>query len=192
MARNTIFITGFKAGEKITDDYWYSYQEEGEKGIFRVYKQSKMIFESEAYIGDGFEIIINFGENQTAFVTAVTPPKREEEVVAWLLGFSKRERAASYEEYLDTLEMRRDIYESPGYAEELVAGPNYEFARFCRIFDEDGRNYHSLVCWVDPSITHKEIFHLAPRFVYPETYVRKVLNERLGISLDEIDREFSR
>ena len=190
MARNAIFITGFKKGEKIADDYWYSYQEEDEKGILRVYKHEQLLFEGEANIGDGFEVVVKNGKNKSTFVAAITLPKKPEELVARLLGFDKREIAHSYEEYADLLEQRRGICNAPGYVEEIIAGPNYEYAKYSLIYEE-GYAYHSLACWVDSTITQREILHLIPRFVSPEVYVRKVLHEKLGISIEELDKAFS-
>lgn len=187
MARSTIFITGYETRKEIEDDYWYSYQEEDGKGILRVYKQEELIFEHEAKFEDAFEAI---EKTNTLFVTAMMPPRRKGDTIAWLLGFSKRERASSCEEYRNLLNEKWANLPVIRCVEYTAAAVRFEFVKYV-LLDEEDNSYHNLVCWVDEEITKKEILHLIPQFVYPKFYVKKVLWEKFGISSEEVEKALS-
>lgn len=183
MARNTIFITKQVVSKKIDDEFWYSYLEEQNKKVLRVYKQNGLVHEQEANIGDAFELIVKGENGNFVLVTPMTPPRKDWEAIAWLLGFSKNDRFSNYQEYLAALEKKRDACEKPGYVEAILEGPNFEFCEYCII----GEEYHNLTCWIDENITKKEVIHLIPEYIYPEPYLRKVLNQRFGVSEEEFD-----
>ena len=186
MARGKIFITGYKERKDVIGDYWYSYSEDG---VLRVYKQNNLVFEQGAKIHDAFEVIIKGGNKQNAFITEMTPPRKKWEVVAWLLGFSKFERSALYQEYLEILEKRKEESDKPDYVEFCMSGPNFEFVEYTLIGGEDG-NYRNLACWVAEGITKEEVCHLIPEYNYPEFYVRKVLAEVFEVSDEEFNEVF--
>ncbi len=190
MARGTVFVTNHVKRKQIKDDYWYSYLAEGDKKLLRIYKQEEMIFQQEATIGDAFEVIIKNGKKENAFITPMKPPKKDWEAIAWLLGFSKHERASTYEEYTKLLDSRRKVCEKSDYVESVLDGPKFEFIEY-RLVDDETNQYHNLACWVDENITKNEIYLLIPEFIYPEQYVRKVLSEKFGITAEEFDRALS-
>ena len=178
MAREKIFITKSVEKKTINNDYWYSYLEEDNKNVLRVYKQEQLVYEGEAGIGDAFEVIIKGRHNDCVWVTPMIPPRKDWETIAWLLGFSKNERFSNYQKYLAELEAKRESCEKPGYVEAILEGPNFEFCEYCII----GEEYHNLVCWIDENITKEEIIHLIPEYNYPEAYVRNVLKQRFGVT----------
>lgn len=181
MARGTIFITNYVQRKEVKDDHWYSYLEEDTKKVLRVYNQEELIFEQVANQGDAFEVLI---KGSKTFVTPMTPPRKDWEVVAWLLGYSKSERTFSYKVYLELLEQKREKYETPGYVESILEGPHFEFSEYSNV-DDANHEYRNLVCYVDEDITKNEICHLIPEFVYPQQYVKKVLSDRFGITDEE-------
>ena len=187
MARGTIFITNYVHRKEIKEEYWYSYLKEGKKDLLRVYKQEEQIFEQEVRQGDAFEVII---KGNKTFVTPMTPPRKDWEVVAWLLGYSKNERTSSYQEYTELLEDKREKYEKPGCVESMLEGPNFEFIEYSHVTDPM-HEYHNLVCFIDEEITKSEICHLIPEFIYPQQYVKKVLFERFGITDEEFKNAIS-
>lgn len=187
MARGTIFITHYVHRKEIKEEHWYSYLKEGNKDLLRVYKQEEQIFEQEVSQGDAFEVII---KGNKTFVTPMTPPRKDWELVAWLLGYSKTERTSSYELYLELLETKRGKCEVPGYVESVLEGPNFEFAEYSNI-DDENQEYRNLMCYVDECINKKEICHLIQYFIYPEQYVKKVLFERFGITDEEFKKAIS-
>lgn len=191
MAREKVFIKQHVTRKEIRDDYWYSYLEEGTSKILRIYKRDKQLFCQEANIGDAFEVIIKrCGNKENVFISPMTPPRRDWEVIAWLMGFSRKERASTYEEYLNLLETRREECQKPGYVEATTEGPNFAFTEYSLV-NAEKHEYHYLACWVDEGITKAEICHLIPEFVYPEQYVKKVLSERFGITAQEYDKALS-
>lgn len=185
--RNAVFISHYVKRKTIKDDYWYSYLKEGNKKILRIYKQEELIHEQEANVADAFEVIFKGDKSGSVFITAMTPPRKDWEAVAWLLGYSKYDRTSVYDEYLNIRDKRREAYEKPGYVESSLAGPNFEFTQYSLVDDKE-HEYRNLACWVDEAISKDEILHLVPEFMYPELYVRKVLKERFGISDEEFDK----
>ena len=186
--RVKLFIKKQVTHQKLCDNYWYSYLEEGTSKILRIYKKEKLLYRQEANLGDAFEVIIKrCVQNEKVFVFPMTPPKRDWEVIAWLMGFSRKERASSYEEYLSLLETIREECQKSGYAENTTRGPMFAFTE-CNSVNDKQQEYKYLACWVDEEITKEEICHLIPEYVYPEQYVRKVLLERFGITDEEFDK----
>ena len=185
MARNTIFITEDVVKKEIKGNYWYSYL--SEDGILRVYKQEEVVFEQKAKIEDAFEVI---EKGSTLFVTEMIPPRKRGDAVGWLLGFSKRERAASCEEYRNLLNGRWEKLPLIRCVEYTTAAVRFEFTKYGLVDEEDNRIYN-LACWVDENITEEEILHLVPMFVYPKFFVKKVLSEKFGISNEEVEKAFS-
>lgn len=187
MARGTIFITSHEQRKEIKYDWWYSYLEEEGKELLRVYKQEELIFEQEAKLEDAFEVI---EKGNTLFVTEMIPPRKRGEAIAWLLGFSKRERAASCEEYRNLLNQRWEKIPLIRCVEYTTAAVRFEFTKYS-LLDEEGNRFHNLACWVDENITKQEILHLVSLFVYPKFYVKKVLWEKFNISGDEVEKALS-
>ena len=183
MTRGTIFITNHVMRKDICYGYWYSYQKEEEKEILRVYKEEEKVFEQEAQTGEAYEVLFKKG---FPYITPMTPPRKDWEAIAWLLGFSKKERFCSYQIYLDVLKKRREECETASYVESILEGPNFEFVEYSLV-DDNKHEYHNLACWVSEEVTKEEICHLIPEFTYPEQYVRKLLSERFGISKEEFD-----
>lgn len=191
MARGKVFINQYVAHKEICDDYWYSYLKEETSNILRIYKKDKPKYCKEAEIGDAFEVIIKKSNNkEEVFIWPMTPPKRDWEVIAWLMGYSRNERVSTYEEYLSLLETRREECQKPGYVEATTEGPNFAFTEYSLVNDEK-HEYHYLACWVDEEITKNEICHLISEFVYPEQYVKKLLSKRFGITAEEYDKALS-
>lgn len=187
MARATIFITGYEKRKRIKHDYWYSYLQEEGRGILRIYKRDEVVFEWEAKIQDAFEVI---EKPKGIFVTEMVPPRKKGEAIAWLLGFSKRERASSCEEYRNLLNARLASLPALGYVEYMAVSVRFEFVRYCLIDQKDNRR-HNLACWVDEHVSKEEILYLVPEFQYPKFYVKKVLWEKFGIRGDEVERALS-
>lgn len=184
MARGSIFITNYVERKEIMHGYWYSYLEEGIKKVLRVYKQEELIFEQEAGKGDAFDLLIR---GSKTLLTPMTPPRKDWELIAWLLGYSKNERTHSYQEYLEILERKREKCESPGYVESILEGPHFEFSEYSNV-DDENHEYNNLVCYIDEEITKNEICHLIPEFIYPQQYVKELLLKRFGIA----DKEFKK
>ena len=187
MARGTIFITKYVEKKEIMEDYWYSYSKEEEREILRVYKQAELIFEQEVKVGDAFEVLVRGNNYEKAFVTPMTPPRKDWEAIAWLLGFGKNERASTYREYSDIRERKRKEIGTDDYVESALEGPNFEFAEISLI-SGGNHEYRNFACFVDKHITRAEIIRLIPEFVYPEPFVRRTLEERFGITEEEFDK----
>lgn len=184
MARGKVFITGHEEWKFIYKDYWYSYLEEEGKGILRIYKQEALIFEKEAQLEDAFEVV---EKSNGLYVTEMTPPRKKGETIAWLLGFSKRERASSCEEYKQLLNEMSEKLPVIGYIEYRAMSLRFEYVKYSML-TEIGNKRYNLVCWVDEEITKKEILSLIPEFVYPKFYVKKVLWQKFGITGDEVEQ----
>lgn len=183
MARGSIFITKSVERKEIMGTYWYSYQEEN--SLLRVYKGQAMIDERNAELGEAFEVLTKGENNENHFIFTMTPPRRRGEAIAWLLGYGKRERAPTYEEYLEICKRKRDRFETDEYFESILNGPNFEFCEVSFVGDSEG--YRNLACWVDEDISKEEIIQLIPEYVYPEIFTRRVLEERFGVSKNEFD-----
>ena len=156
----------------------YTYREENGKKFLRVYKQEELIFEDEVGLGEGFYLVVN---QKGEYVTYIGLPEKREELVAYLLGFEKRETTNAYEDYLQLLEDRRETCAVSGYMEKTSAGPNFEFTRYCLTSEEVGAS-HPLACWVHEEVSDGEIIHMMPDFVYPLPYICNILENKLGIS----------
>lgn len=187
MARSAIFITEYVMKKEIKEDCWYSYLDEEGMGILQVYKGKELLFEREAKFEDAFEVI---DRGRNPFVTAMVPPRRKGDIIAWLLGFSKRERASSCEEYRNLLNERLEKIPLLRCVEYTTAAVRFEFTKY-GLLDQEDKRLHNVACWVDENITKQEIFHLIPMFVYPKFYVKKVLWEKFNISGDEVEKALS-
>jgi hypothetical protein len=189
--RVKLFIKKQVTHQKLCDNYWYSYLEEGTSKVLRVYKGKQQLYERKAKIGDAFEVIIKqCVQKEKVFVSPMQPPRKDWEVIAWLRGFGRNERVSTYEEYVSLLETRKEACQKPGYVESTTEGPNFAFTE-CSFVNGKRQEYKFLACWVDEAITKAEICHLIPEYVYPEQYVRKVLAERFGITAKEFDEALS-
>lgn len=184
MARAIIFIIGYEEKKKISDDCYYSYLNEEGRSILRVYNRNELVFECEAKIEDAFEVI---GKNKGLYVTEMTPPRKRGEAIAWLLGFTKRDRASTCEEYKKLLNERYEKLPVIGYIEYRAMSLRFEYVKYS-ILTEIGNKRYNLACWVDEEITKKEILSLIPEFRYPKFYVKKVLWQKFGITGDEVEQ----
>lgn len=187
MARSVIFLTEFVERKTIKKDCWYSYFDEYGMNILQVYKGHELVYEREAKLGAAFEVI-DRGKNP--FVTPMVPPRGNGNIIGWLLGFSKRERAASCEEYRSLLNQKYTDHSLVRGVEHTISAVRFEFAKYV-LLDEEDSSTHNLACWVDENITKKEILHLVPMFVYPKYYVKKVLKEKFDISDEEVEEALS-
>ena len=191
MAREKLFLKQYEEHKKISGNYWYSYLEEGNSNVLRVYKGKQQLYQQKADIGDAFEVIIKkCVHKEKVFVSPMQPPRKDWEVIGWLMGFGRNERVSTYEEYVSLLETRREECQKPGYVESTTEGPNFAFTE-CSFVNGKHQEYKYLACWVDEEITKAEICHLIPEYVYPEQYVRKVLFERFGITAEEFNEALS-
>lgn len=186
MARSAIFLTEFVERKTIKEDCWYSFFDEFGTSILQVYKGQELVYEKEVKKGAAFEVI-DRGENP--FVTPMVPPRGKGHIIGWLLGFSKRERATSCEEYRKLLNEKYADNPLVRAVEYTTSAVRFEFSKYI-LLDEEESITHNLACWVDENITKQEILHLVPLFVYPKYYVKKVLREHFDIGDEEAEEAF--
>lgn len=150
-------------------------------GEFTVYKDKKLVWKQCAKDGDSFVVLCYNGK---VIVKNLIPPRRKGDLIAWLIGFNKHNRAHTEEEFEEILEEYRRRYEWEDYLEWELRGENYLFMRCNRAYEE---GYHNLVSLIGDSISKEEVLQLVPMMEFPSAYMIKLLSESWGISHQEFN-----
>ncbi len=177
MATYRVFIGEETEKKKIGMRSAYSFV----NGEFTVYRNDVPVWKQYAEDGDSFAILCYKGK---VIVKNLIPPRRKGDLIAWLIGFNKHNRAHNEEEFEEILEEYRRRYEWEGYLEWEFRGENYLFMRCNRAYEE---GYHNLVSLIGDSISKAEVLQLVPMMEFPTMYIFKLLSENWGITPQEFN-----
>lgn len=110
-------------------------------------------------------------------------PHRNDDLLMWLLSFSKEDRAYSAESYQELLAQRREEYDWWGYQDSEYKGDGYAFT-LCNRSDCGG--VHHIASFVDRKVDKelvKEVFLKWGRGIYwPRVFVERILRDRFGFT----------
>lgn len=184
MATHQIFIGDEEILEReLGINSSYTYQD----GFLRIYNKGRIVYFLEVKKGDAFVVICDKGK---AFLKKMVPPQRRGALISWLLKFNKDNRASSLEEYKRKLPSERERHYWENYQEQEYKSDGYVFTLCNSPKDHYSRN---VAGFFSDAISKKEILQLTNRMNYhPEWYVKKLLNERFGISDEEFEEARAR
>lgn len=135
-----IFITNKEVKKRMLENgYWYSYA----KGVLNVYSSKQLVLSQHVKAGDA--LVVMYGDTVT--IEKMQPPKKNGDLIAWLIGFSKFNRTSSKERYKKILEYRKDMYLWEKYKEWSYIGEKFIITRCNRYEKTDG--YHNVVARVE-------------------------------------------
>lgn len=147
-------------------------------------------------------IVTQDDDNLTLNISPLKLPRRDDDLLMWLLGFGKEQRTHRYKDYAE-LRQRRLPWEVRYYgpnilderdgAECLISGKGYSFdflvweGKFIRVAAYIGRD-----CKVDKDFVKKIINERQARLSsialpFPRVFIQKVLHDRFGLAADEIE-----
>lgn len=151
--------------------------------------------------GDAY-IITQNNDDLTLKISPLKLPRRDDDLLMWLLGFGKERRAHCYTVYAELRqnvlpwEVRyygSNILDERDCTECLISGKGYGFdflvwkGKFIRV-----AAYISRSCRVDKDFVKKIINERQARLPsivlpFPRAFIKKVLHNRFGLADDEIE-----
>lgn len=189
MALQKLFLTETAHQAQVGNSMSTTYSFDTEREKLTVFWRGQKVCERKAKMGDAF-VVKCFGSEPT--VSKMKLPHRNSDLIMWLLSFPKDCRAYSQEEFDQLFFEQRDIYDWSNYREWQVKGEKFEFI-LCNRPDCGG--VHHMEAFVSDDITKEDVLEMLRKYkairgiYYPESFVKKVLQDRFGISEEEVDEQ---
>ena len=139
--------------------------------------------------GDAFIVALDYND-VTVKLTKLKLPHRNDDLLMWLLGFTKNQRTHDYKEYTEMRQRTLQNSERRISKERAILGANYDF-NFG--FDDTGKLMRIAAyanCSVDKELVKTVINEWTDKFAmplpFPTCFIEMVMRDRFGFKDDEI------